>query len=81
MLLSTGDSSVNLSNYGYETRYCLRYWTGEFVHKPEEIHWKVVLRSLTHIKKSHGKGLLYTHGHLQIEAFSDLCKIKERVYI
>ena len=40
--------------------------------KPREVHWKVALRILTYIKRSHGKGLLYKKNvHLQIEAFSN----------
>jgi len=42
----------------------------QFIHKPEEIHWKVALKILTYIKGSPGKGLLCKkHEHLCIEFF------------
>jgi len=43
----------------------------QFIHKPIEIYWKVVLRILTHIKESSSRWVLYKkYGHLRIEAFS-----------
>ena len=44
----------------------------QFMQKPKQCHWEVVLRLLRYIKAFSEKGLLYKKNkHLQIEAYSD----------
>ena len=51
----------------------------QFMHKVREVHWKEALRTLTYIKGSLEKELLYKRNrHLWIETFSDSNYVEDR---
>ena len=45
----------------------------QFMQEPRRVHWEGALQVLAYIKRAPGRGLIYRqHGHLRIEAYSDL---------